>query len=94
MDFFSRGAGTDLDATPGLMGEELHWTGDSCLCWRSKQEVQLGCIHFLVHEEDLQRGRTALLFIYWLHSVLVVAHGIFSCSMWDLVPWAQTLSLI
>ena len=23
----------------------------------------------------------------WLYQVLVVAHGIFSCSMWDLVPW-------
>ena len=66
------------------MGEELHWTGDSCLCWRSKQEVQLGRTHFLVHEEDLRCGRTVFLFIYWLHWVLVVAHGIFSCSMWDL----------
>ena len=23
----------------------------------------------------------------WLHGVLVVAHTIFSCSIWDLVPW-------
>ena len=26
-------------------------------------------------------------FFIWLHQVLVVAHGIFSCSFWDLVPW-------
>ena len=26
------------------------------------------------------------LFTYWLCPILVVAHGIFSCGMWDLVP--------
>ena len=29
--------------------------------------------------------QTKYLFI-WLHQVLAVAHGIFTCSMWDLVP--------
>ena len=24
--------------------------------------------------------------IVWLHQVLIAAHGIFSCNMWDLVP--------
>ena len=26
----------------------------------------------------------------WLHQVLAVAHGIFSCSRWDLVPRSVT----
>lgn len=38
------------------MGEEAHGTGDACLSWRSKQEIQLRSINFLVHEEDLQCG--------------------------------------
>ena len=31
-----------------------------------------------------------IVFIYlfiWLHWVLIVACGLFSCSMWDIVPW-------
>ena len=28
-----------------------------------------------------------ILSFVWLHWALVAAHGIFSCGMWDLVPW-------
>lgn len=50
------GAGTDLNGPPGLVGEELHWAGGSCLDWGSKQEIQLCGVDFLVHEENLQFG--------------------------------------
>ena len=29
------------------------------------------------------------LFIYLAAQVLVAAYGVFSCSMWDLVPWPE-----
>lgn len=73
---FSLGAGTDLDATPGLMGEELHGTGDVCLHWRSKQEVQLCCTDFLVQEENLQCGRTVLQFFSWRQSRVPEISGV------------------
>lgn len=47
------GAGTDLDASPGLVGEELHWAGDTGLHGGSQQEVQLRRPDRLVQEEDL-----------------------------------------
>ena len=30
--------------------------------------------------------KTCCFSFFWLHRVLVVAHGLFCCSMWDLVP--------
>lgn len=47
------GAGTDLDASPGLMGEELHGAGGAGLHGGSQQEVQLRRPDRLVQEEDL-----------------------------------------
>lgn len=53
MCLFPPEVGTDLDASPGLMGEELHWAGNVGLQWGSQQEVQLRCPNHLVQEEDL-----------------------------------------
>ena len=35
---------------------------------------------------DLKKKKFIYLFI-WLYQVLVVTHAIFSCSIWDPVPW-------
>ena len=42
--------------------------------------------NFIAQFVQLFRKNNIYLFI-WLHRVLVVAHRIFSCGMWDLVPW-------
>lgn len=48
--------GTDLDGTPGLMGEEVHRAGGAGLHWSSKQDIQLCGACLLVQEENLWVG--------------------------------------
>ena len=43
-----------------------------------------------VAQSRTQLKRLSNIYIYmWLYQVLVAAHEIFSCSMWDLVSWPE-----
>ena len=62
------------------MGKIEVFLGESC---------DLGLSHHLIWTL-LSKVILFFFLIYlliWLHRVLVVAHGIFSCTMWVLVPW-------
>ena len=55
------------------------WTGQSCnVTGEFHQTIMPPSFFFYVIDFYL---------LMWMHWVLVVARGIFSCSMWDLVPW-------
>lgn len=36
--------------------------------------------------EWLEDGGLGFFIFTWLYQILVVAHGVLTCSMWDLVP--------
>ena len=72
---------TDLDATPGLMGEEFHWAAVTCLHGRWKQEIQLSLKNLLVQEEDLQCRRMTLhLFNWCIQSGLEISGVVTWCN--------------
>ena len=79
--------------TVGMARDERKNGEDWCEEWRKAQnwdlhktedESYIDRIHYL--DWVLFFNFNIYLFI-WLHWVLIVAHGIFSCGMWDLVPW-------
>ena len=61
-----------------------------------QRDVTWGQPYFMWYLWHPERHEECVLFIYlflniclfiWLCQILVVAHGIFSCGMWDLIPW-------
>ena len=63
--------------------------------WRREEGSELGSAQnwrWVIHRLNSLLGLGSFFFLniylfIWLHQVLIVAHGIFSCGMWDLVPW-------
>ena len=86
------GVPAKMDGSPENTDKKLGWWqwADGCLAL-STGRIR-GRLEDLASKDDLQGCLSFIIIIFftlfiWLCQVLLVAHRLFCCSQWDLVPW-------